>query len=149
MLTLLTALLLTSVSIAQGQDAKSYCAKVGNDDRVKPLPATLVQDARRALDLRDMDNAWVRESTVYRCMSGYVWLCNHGANIPCTKADVRRTSEGATQFCRENPGSDIVPMAATGHGTIYSWKCVGKKPRIVSSETVDPRGFIANQWTRL
>jgi hypothetical protein len=79
-------------------------------------------------------------------MNGKAWLCNHGANLLCAKADIRRLSKGATAYCKENPDSDIVPMTATGHATIHTWQCVGNKPRITASEKVDPRGFIANQW---
>ncbi len=82
-------------------------------------------------------------------MHGAVLLCNYGANLSCAKADVSRVSKGAEAWCREFPGAAVVPMAATGHDTIYSWKCVGREPRITSSEKVDARGFIANQWRPL
>ncbi len=75
---------------------------------------------------------------------------NYGANLICAKADVARSSTGTERYCRENPGSDVVPMSATGHATIYSWECIGNKARIKSgSVPVDIRGFIANQWKRL
>jgi hypothetical protein len=82
-------------------------------------------------------------------MDGAAWLCNYGANLVCAKVDISRTSTGAQRYCRENPGSEVVPMVATGHATIYSWECIGNKPRIKSSVTVDSRGFIAHQWKRL
>ena len=60
-----------------------------------------------------------------------------------------RRSRGAEAHCKEFPGSAVVPMAATGHDTIYTWECVGKEPRITASQKVDERGFIANQWRPL
>ena len=62
---------------------------------------------------------------VYRCMGGSVWVCNHGANIPCAKGDTRRVLPSVTDYCNENPNQDFVPMVVTGHGTIHSWECVG------------------------
>jgi hypothetical protein len=100
--------------------------------------------------LQPVDPEQVRRSTVYRCMGGAVRLCNYGANLVCSKADVSRVSPGAERFCRENPGSEVVPMAATGHATIYSWECVASRARIKGgSVSVDSRGFIADQWKRL
>jgi hypothetical protein len=83
-------------------------------------------------------------------MDGEIWLCNYGANLVCGKANNSRSSAGAAEFCEQNPGSDSVPMAATGHATIYEWKCDGSQA-VISSQivTVDPRGFIAENWKRL
>jgi hypothetical protein len=109
-----------------------------------------VPQALQLFYLQPVDPQQVRRSTVYRCMDGAAWLCNYGANLVCAKADVSRMSRGAESYCRENPGSGVVPMAATGHATIYSWVCVGHKARINSgSVSVDRRGFIADQWKRL
>jgi hypothetical protein len=134
---------------APGQDPTKFCASIGSDDRVRPIPPGLVPESLRLFYLRPVDPEQVQRSTVYRCMDSAVWLCNYGANLVCAKADVSRVSRGAQRYCRENPGSEVVPMAATGHATIYSWECVGDKPRIKSSVMLDRRGFIANQWKRL
>ena len=135
---------------ARAQDLNAHCASVGADDRVKPLPASLVPEARRLFGggLGQPDAA-LQASTVFRCMSGQVWLCNHGANLTCAKGDVSRVSRGAAAWCKDHPGSDVVPMVATGHATIHTWTCVGSEPRIASSEKLDGRGFIAAQWTSL
>ena len=37
---------------ARAQDLNAYCAKAGNDDRVKPIPAALLPAARRLFNLR-------------------------------------------------------------------------------------------------
>ena len=82
-------------------------------------------------------------------MSGKVWLCNHGANLTCAKGDASRVSKGATAWCKDHPGADVVPMVATGHATIHTWTCVASVARIKQSEKLDARGFIAGQWLRL
>jgi hypothetical protein len=135
---------------ARAQDPNAYCARVGNDDRVKPIPAAMVPTARRLFNLESADDAdFVLRSTVFRCMNGSVWLCNHGANIPCAKADLRRMPPSVTTYCEENPNEAVVPMVVTGHDTIHSWECVGGKARLKQSQKVDPRGFAADQWRRL
>jgi hypothetical protein len=131
------------------EDPRAYCARVGDDDQTKPIPPWYVSRALRLFYLKPVDPRQVEKSTVYRCMRGAPWLCNYGANLSCAKADVSRVSKGAENYCREFPGSAVVPMAATGHDTIYSWKCVGKEPRITASEKVDERSFIASQWKQL
>jgi hypothetical protein len=136
---------------ARAQDVQSLCARMADDDRVRPIPAVLVPKARRLFDFSpDSPSAYIRKSTSFRCMRGKVWLCNYGANLVCGKANPNRTSAGAADFCKQNPGSDIVPMAATGHDTIYEWNCVGDEAHIARQiETVDPRGFITENWKRL
>jgi hypothetical protein len=135
---------------ASPRDLNAHCASVGNGDRVRPIPAALVPEARRLFGAgSDQPDAALRASTVFRCMSGQVWLCNHGANLTCAKGDVRRVSRGAAAWCKDHPGSDVVPMVATGHATIHAWTCVGSEARIASSKKLDPRGFIAGQWAPL
>lgn len=139
------------ISTAYGKDAQAYCAKVGDDDTVKTAPVRLIMQARKLFDLSpDIDDAFVRNETTFRCMGGRVWLCFLGANLACGKANISRESAGATAFCKENPGSDFVPLVYVGHDTIYSWECAGYKARISGQiYKVDPRGFIAENWKRL
>jgi hypothetical protein len=95
-------------------------------------------------------DSYVQATTSVRCMNGAVWLCSYGANLICEKADVSRDSPGADQFCKQNPDSIGVPMAATGHATVYDWKCVGREARITGQIVeVDGRGFIAGNWKQL
>src|SRR5271165_2000179 len=132
----------TSCALCQeavARDPIKYCASVGTDDQVRPVPRELVPQALRLFYLAPVDSQQVRRSTVYRCMDGAVWLCNYGANLICAKADLSRASPGAESYCKDNLGSEVVPMAATGHATIYSWECIGNKARIKSgSVPVDP-----------
>ncbi|MBO0733437.1 MAG: hypothetical protein J2P49_03810 [Methylocapsa sp.] len=138
------------MTAALALDVQSLCAHIGNDDHVRPIPAVLVPQARRLFFDHGASSNYIKETTSFRCMNGKVWLCNLGANLNCGKADSRRTSAGAAVFCRQNPGSDVVPMAATGHDTIYEWKCVGNEARIFRQvETVDPRGFTTENWKKL
>ena len=140
-----TALMGTAAS---AQDVQAYCAKVGDDDRVQPVPDSLIAAARRIFEVSaETLDSYVQASTSVRCMNGKAWLCNVGANLICEKADVSRNSYGAENFCRQNPDSIGVPMSATGHATVYEWKCVGREARIVRQSTaVDARGFIAENW---
>ncbi len=135
---------------ACAQNLAAHCAAAANDDRTRPIPAELVPAARKLFSpAANEPDAALETSTVFRCMSGEIWLCNYGANLTCAKGDVRRVSRGATAWCRDHPGADIVPMAATGHATIFTWACVGSEPRIKAAQKLDPRGFIAGQWAPL
>ena len=136
---------------AQTVSARAYCARIGDDDRTRPLRPELVADARRLFDIGlDLPTEFVATSAFMRCMNGRVWLCYVGANLACGKADVSRNSAGAAAYCRQSPDSTDVPMSATGHATVYSWKCVGTKATIDQQlERVDPRGFVADNWKKL
>lgn len=150
LLVVLAGTTLTGTS-ASAQDVQAYCAKVGNDDRVQPVPDSLLAAARRIFEVSaETPDSYVQASTSVRCMNGKVWLCNVGANLICEKADISRNSYGAEKFCRQNPDSMGVPMSATGHATVYEWKCVGGAARIIRQSTaVDARGFIAENWQPL
>lgn len=140
-----------SCTLASAQDVQAYCAKVGDDDRVQPVPDALLPSARRMFEVSTEEaDSYVQATTSVRCMNRAVWLCNHGANLVCEKADVSRDSPGAERFCKQNPNSIGVPLSATGHATVYDWKCVGRKARIIGQTTkVDARGFIAENWKQL
>jgi len=73
------------------ENLEAYCARAGNDDRVKPIPPGLVAQAARLFYVAPADAAQAVKSTVYRCMSGALWLCNYGANLSCAKADTSRS----------------------------------------------------------
>ncbi len=89
----------------------------------------------------------VRESAYVRCAGGKLMACWVGANLDCGKANVHRSLLGANAYCRENPGSDSIPMAATGHDTIYDWRCDGKRAVAgKANRAVDAEGYIADNW---
>jgi hypothetical protein len=131
----------------EAQSATSLCAGKGTVDATMPIPQSLMESASRLFGSDATDSMG---TTVFRCMNNEVWLCNYGANLVCDKADTNRINSGAAQWCQENPGAAAVPMAATGHATIYSWSCVGKKAKISGAVAkVDPQGYLASNWKRL
>ena len=92
----------------------------------------------------------MRRGAFVRCASGKLLACLIGANLNCGKADTRRSLPGASEYCRANPGADDIPMFATGHDTIYAWRCAGK--RAVAGKalvTVDAHGYDAGNWKEI
>ncbi|HEY0184431.1 MAG TPA: hypothetical protein VGC09_16605 [Rhodopila sp.] len=111
-----------------------------------PLPAALADRARMVFQLA-MPDVLIRKTTVYRCLDGKTLLCTTGANLACGKANTARDLPGVVNWCHDNPQSDTVPMFATGHDTIYSWRCTNGRASIVKTvEAVDARGFLARNW---
>ena len=133
------------------QEMRAYCRQVGIDDVLRAVQPDMLADARVLFGMEpNAPDGLIVQSTVVRCMDGEVWMCNRGANIVCGKADVSRSSFGATAFCRQNPGASFVPMAATGHATIYSWRCSGSAAVIDKQfDRADARGFLSGAWKRL
>lgn len=124
----------------------AYCASgVGRQD-ARRVPAELAPAVAGTFDVSV--EVVRKEGAFYvRCAGRKLLACWVGANLNCGKADRRRRLPGAAAFCHAHPGSKIVPMAATGHATIYAWRCVG--PRAVAGKImapVDAQGFIAANW---
>ncbi|HTR14020.1 MAG TPA: hypothetical protein VMI72_12400 [Roseiarcus sp.] len=87
---------------------------------------------------------------VVRCVGPKVMACVVGANLNCGRADTRRSLPGATAWCRSNPNSDFIPMYATGHATIFNWRCVdGKAAPGKTVVTVDRHGFFTESWREI
>ncbi len=89
----------------------------------------------------------LRGTSYIRCDDGLLLACIVGANLNCGHADVTRSSKGGDAFCRNNPGASVIPLAATGHSTIYDWHCDGAHAvagQMIGS--VDRLGFIARNW---
>jgi hypothetical protein len=74
-----------------------------------------------------------------------------GTNLPCGKLNQSRANTGADTFCYTNPDAAVVPMVATGHDTIYAYRCVSGYAEITSRtyEEIDRRGFARQLWTPL
>jgi hypothetical protein len=148
-LTLLAGATLPKSAPVQADEPVHYCARVGVDDTLRVIPPALVPVARRLFHLSAPDEA-VERTTVYRCMAGAVLLCTTGANLPCGRADTLRNLPRASRYCRENPDSSFIPTFATGHATIYRWRCAGSKAVAgEAAEVVDQRGFVDRFWRRL
>ena len=126
---------------------RSYCAKAGDDDRVRAAPASLAPAIKR---LFNVSGAYALQTTNYRCAGGKVMLCNVGANLPCGKANLSKSLPGARAWCKDNPNSNFIPMAATGHDTIYNWHCAnGVAVAGAPFAKVDARGFFVDYWKPL
>lgn len=82
-------------------------------------------------------------------MSGKVYACNVGANIPCTtKAVTDKTpTQAMNDYCKANPKSDFLPTVVTGRATVYSWQCTDGTPTIAKELTKpDAAGFLSLFW---
>ncbi|MGH6797690.1 MAG: hypothetical protein ACREDI_04835 [Roseiarcus sp.] len=122
----------------------AYCASGAGPRAPVPVPKDLEADVARTFGVPvDL----VRRGAFVRCAKDKLLACSVGANLNCGKANTRRSLPGASEFCRANPDADNIPMAATGHDTIYAWRCVGA--RAVAAKTVvavDPDGYDADNW---
>jgi hypothetical protein len=129
---------------ASAASGPATCAMGGGPRSAVPVPKNLEADVARTFGLTvDL----VRGGAFVRCAGGKLLACVVGANLNCGKADTRRSLPGASAFCRANPDAQIVPMAATGHHTIYTWRCVGR--RAVAAKAVvavDRNGYDAGNW---
>jgi len=126
--------------------AQPYCPNPAHAAPAK-VPADLVQAVARTFQI---DDSAARDASFVRCAGAKLLACTVGANLNCGKADASRASTGAAAWCRENPGSQVIPMSATGHATIYQWTCKGA--RAVAGKTVmhaDPRGYTAENWKEI
>lgn len=138
-------------------DAFAYCQAVRNADAADTrytgpaLPDGILQGFLNAIDAGPEARAdeHFTSMTRWRCMDGQVYACNFGANLPCeSQADTNKEpNAGEQQWCKENPTSDFIPMAYSGHATIYNWRCENGKA--VAGEEImhaDERGFIKEIW---
>jgi hypothetical protein len=129
------------IGSALALDASTYCAASAGHRAAAPAPEDLLPAVAKAFHI-GADVA--RQATTIRCAGSKLLACYVGANLNCGQADTRRSLPGATAFCRDNAGADSIPMVATGHDTIFDWRCVGR--RAVAGKqnmAVDPQGYIA------
>jgi hypothetical protein len=126
--------------------AAPYCPNAAHA-RPQQVPAELMAAVAKTFQI---DAATVKNAAFVRCVGSTLMGCYVGANLDCDKADTHRALPGATAWCRDNPGSQSIPMAATGHATIYAWSCNGK--RAVAGKAlmaVDRQGYIAANWKEI
>jgi hypothetical protein len=160
LLTAVSIVLLREAATATGQpvpgieDPFAYCAGVNTIDTplggASPTPAALAPFLRKTLGL-SADVALNPREYFWRCMDGAVYVCATGANLRCdTKADRAKRNSGADNYCRENPNSAFVPAYATGHNTIYAWRCsAGSAVSGKRAIKLDRRGYRADIWHRV
>lgn len=144
-LTFCGLLVFVSAASIRAANAAGYCP---NPAHVRPekVPADLVPALAAAFGV-SKDAA--RDGAV-RCAGRKLMGCIVGANLNCGKADMRRSSFGAAAWCRNHPGAADIPMAATGHDTIYAWSCKG--PHAVPGKAivkVDRQGYVAGNWKEI
>jgi hypothetical protein len=132
---------------ASAASGAAICASGAGPRPPAPVPKALEADVARTFGI---PVEMVRDGAFVRCAGKRLLACAVGANLNCGKANTRRSLPGASEFCRSNPGADNIPMAATGHDTIYEWRCVGR--RAVAGKvvvTVDPDGYDAGNWKEI
>lgn len=157
-LTLLRLLLLVvslGPTAAQAADLARQCARVRNDDTVRPYDPALRAGVAAAFE-RLFPNApapdedMLRAQTHIRCMDGHLLACFTGANLPCGKMTTDRVNAGAEAFCKANPDADSVPAYATGHDTAFTYRCRAGHAQVTGSTfPLDARGFAAPLWSRI
>ena len=132
---------------ASAASGAAFCSSGAAPRAPVPVPRQLEAMVARAFDIPvDL----VRDGGFVRCAGTRLLACVIGANLNCGKVNARRSLPGASEFCRANPDADVVPMAATGHDTVYDWRCVGG--RAVATKTVvavDRQGYDAGNWKEI
>ena len=132
---------------ASAASGAAYCSSAAAPRASVPVPQELEAKVANAFGI-PVDLA--RKAAFVRCAGPRLLACWIGANLNCFKANASRSLPGASEFCRANPGAGNIPMAATGHDTIYAWCCVGRRAvatkRIVA---VDAQGYDAGNWKEL
>ncbi len=127
----------------------AFCARVDTDDTLRPIPAALVPAVNAAFHSAMPADVATR-MTVFRCADRRVLVCTVGANLPCDKADTSRVSVGGAHWCEEHPDAPFIPAYATGHVTIFDWRCRDGAAVIAKQQfQVDRRGFVAEFWRQL
>jgi hypothetical protein len=125
-------------------DAEDYCAADAGRGKAVSTPPQL---AARVAATFGISVKMARDATMVRCLGTKLLACWVGANLNCGKADTGRSLPGASAYCRQNPGSESIPMVATGHDTIYEWRCAGRRAVAGKAITaVDAQGFVAENW---
>jgi hypothetical protein len=136
-----------SVRPAFAASGARYCAAGAGRQSAAPVPGQLQSIVAKAFGI-SVDMA--RDGAVVRCDGGRLKACWIGANLDCGQANLHRSLPGASAYCRDHPGSDFIPMVATGHDTIYNWRCAGR--RAVAGKPnrlVDAHGYIAGNWREI
>jgi len=167
--TLPAVLILTALSCSAGETGSdagntydspfAYCKAAGTIDTPgkeytgPPVPESMAKALKKAWGSPESAplDTFVK-GTYWRCMDGEVYACNVGANLPCDeKADVsKEPTQGMNDYCKENSGSDFIPMYVTGHSTVYEWKCDGTTP-VAGKQfaEVDKQGYQKNIWYKI
>lgn len=141
-------------------DPYKYCANVGTIDKPdtryvgEKVPQIVIQSYLEVNNLTEAGQPLelLQQTTVWRCMDGKVYGCNIGANLPCSsKANVSKVpTQAMKDYCEANLDSKLIPMAVTGHSTIFTWRCVREVPELLNQvDAVDSQGYMQRIWQEL
>jgi len=135
---------------ARAETPAAICARIGTDDVVRPIPQSLVPAVNRMFGTA-MPTSVAMSTTVFRCAGEHVLVCTAGANLPCGRANISRAAApGSLDWCRGHPDATSIPAVATGHDTIFAWRCRSGTPLIERQALeVDTRGFVSQYWKSL
>jgi hypothetical protein len=128
------------------------CVAGAEDDTILPYSPALHDGALRAFHelfpgAPAPPEAMLAAQARFRCMGGRMYACFIGANLPCGKISTSPDNAGASAFCREKPDAAIVPMVATGHDTLYDYRCRDGRAVVVRRlYQLDARGFARRLW---
>lgn len=147
LVTAAAALALGSVVAARAETPAKFCARVGTDDTLRPIPESLVPEVNSVFGT-DIPARAAMDTTVFRCANGHVTVCTAGANLPCGPANASQTPSAAMwQWCHDHREATFIPAVVSGHDTIYAWRCLDGEPQVTrQTGQVDPRGFAAQYW---
>jgi len=150
MVGMLAVLAAWSIASAHAETPAAACARIINDDTLRPIPKSLAPAVNTVLGTTMSADVAVK-TTVFRCANGHVLVCTVGANLTCGPANTSRTpGSGQVAWCRERPNDAFIPAVATGHDTIYTWRCHNGAPQIIRQTLdADARGYIVQYWKQL
>ena len=121
----------------------------GTDPTLRPILPALAPTVAAAFHAR-MTPEEVERNGFVRCDHDTVLACLTGANLNCGKANTAQTNPGAAYWCHSHPNAEFIPAFATGHETIYAWRCRGTQAAIDRQvQQLDPSGFVAGAWKPL
>ena len=148
----------TPVANTAATSPYAYCEKAGTIDTPEASLQTpqntdeIIQAMKRGKVLDASAQFKEPGACRWRCMDKAVYACCTGANLPCdAKADLNRTpSQGMNEYCAQNPNATFIPAYATGHATVYTWKCTGKTAAVDKQVLkTDARGYQVDFWHRV
>ena len=143
-------------ALAAESSLAAQCSRVHDDDTIHGYVPALHDGLIRAFERlfpsarTPPDEGEIQAGAHIRCMDGHLLACFTGANLPCAKMNTARDNPGADAFCRANPDADSIPAFATGHDTIYRYRCVSGRLDVTGTAfELDSRGFAAQLWAPL
>ena len=129
---------------AANESPRAYCARISSDDTLQTPPPSLAPAIRRLFNIR---GHYAASAAYYRCADGAVKVCFVGANLPCGRANTRKSLPAVARWCETHPDTESIPLYVTGHNSFYSWHCIGSKAATGASHgTLDARGFFEEYW---